>query len=186
MYKNAIPLSEQERNFAAEHHDEIIYKFLRQKGLSVNEYYDVVILDYLYAVRVYLDRPDLREQYSFECVARKKMQSAVYKYWHYGSRPKRCAITISLESAPDAFNPVDLSCAMDQVEARDQWDRVRPHITIKEMEALTLKTQGYSYREIAELVGLKSPSSVGSRIQRMRHRIQSALLIERLCAMVRS
>lgn len=185
MYKNEIPLSEQERAFAEENHDEVVKKFLRQKALDEDDYYGVVIPAYLYAVRVYLSKPDLRERYSFRNIAYKKMQSAVYKHWHYQSRPKRCAAVFPLETYADTICPADSNYVQECLEAREQWEAVRIHITVKEMEALLLKSQGYSYREIAETVGLKSPSSVSSRIWRMRQRIHCGLLVERMQSVLR-
>lgn len=181
MYKNENPLSEQERAFAEEKHDEVVFKFLCQKALDVDDYYGVVIPGYLYAVRVYLSRPELREQYSFQSVAYKKMQSAVYKLWRYESRPKRSAKVLSLDSYPDdIFNLAISDRTQEHLEAQERWKQVRAHITIKEMEALLLKSQGYSYREIADAVGLKNSSSVSSRIWRMRQRIHCGLLVERM------
>ena len=47
--KDIIPLNEEQRRFATENHN-LVYAFLNEKGLSEDEYYDVVIFGYLYAV----------------------------------------------------------------------------------------------------------------------------------------
>ena len=42
-------MTEEQRRYAAENHD-LIYRFLREKGWSVDEYYDVAAFGYLTAV----------------------------------------------------------------------------------------------------------------------------------------
>ena len=61
-------LTEQESAFAAEHHS-LIYRFLSKKGLSEDEYYDIVVFGYLNGVRKYFRRAELRQQYSFTTLA---------------------------------------------------------------------------------------------------------------------
>lgn len=59
-------LTDYERQYAEEHHA-LVYRFLHDKGLDINEFYDVVIFRYLAAVQRYLTEPQL-QQYSFTTV----------------------------------------------------------------------------------------------------------------------
>ena len=77
--KCEVPLTPEQRLFAAEHHD-LVYKFLRKKRLSIDEFYDVVIFAYLRSVRCYLTESRLR-QYSFTTISWKLMNGAVSNYY---------------------------------------------------------------------------------------------------------
>ena len=68
-------LNERQKRFAEEHHG-VIESFLRSRGLSVDEYYDVVIFRYLRAVKQYDERDDLK-QYAFSTIANNHMRSAL-------------------------------------------------------------------------------------------------------------
>lgn len=62
-----VPLTDEQRDYAAEHHA-LVYKFLKDNHLPMDEFYDVVIFGYLRAVRRYLTEPALR-QYKFTTIA---------------------------------------------------------------------------------------------------------------------
>ena len=51
--KIEIPLTDEQKDFAAENHG-LVYAFLNAHDLDENEFYDVVIFGYLRAVRRYL------------------------------------------------------------------------------------------------------------------------------------
>lgn len=69
------PLTEEERQFAAENHG-IVTSYLRWRKLDENEWYDVVIFRYLLSVKKWFAQPDLH-QYTFGTVARQAMRSAI-------------------------------------------------------------------------------------------------------------
>lgn len=60
-------LSPEQRQFAAEQHN-LIYAYLKEKGLYHEEYYDIAAIGYLQAVKRYLTQPALR-QYAFSTIA---------------------------------------------------------------------------------------------------------------------
>ena len=68
-------LTDEQRRYAAENHG-LIYRFLREKGWSADEYYDVVALGYLAAVMQYLSNPKLHS-YAFSTIAWRKMKQSV-------------------------------------------------------------------------------------------------------------
>lgn len=69
------PLTEEERQFAAEHHG-IVISYLRRRNLDENEWYDVVIFRYLLSVKKWFTQPDLH-QWSFGTIAKQAMRSAI-------------------------------------------------------------------------------------------------------------
>ena len=58
------PLTEEQKAFAESNHN-LVYRFLYRKNYSVEEYYNVVILDYVMACQMYLEREDLRKNIIF-------------------------------------------------------------------------------------------------------------------------
>lgn len=68
-------LTEEERQFAEKHH-EFVMMYLRIRGLSYDEWYDVVIFGYLRAVKTWFKRADLHK-YSFKTIAFHSMRSSV-------------------------------------------------------------------------------------------------------------
>ena len=50
------PRTQEEREFAEQHHD-LVIDFLRYRCLSVNDFYDIVIFGYLSAVQQYFRNP---------------------------------------------------------------------------------------------------------------------------------
>ena len=69
------PLTEEQRRFAEQNHA-LVYKFLHQHGLSVDEYYDIVVFGFLLAVQRYLTDASLAP-YAFSTVAWSAMESAL-------------------------------------------------------------------------------------------------------------
>lgn len=173
-------LNDEQRKFAEEYHDEVVYGFLATKKLSRDEYLDIVYEKYLYAVRIYLERPELREKYTFKTIAYKQMMAAVKTYWTYLNHPKRKEVAVLSLNADDCMRGVRAreSCTgassrlYERAEAADQWRKIAPLLTEKETDALRFKAQGYTYREIAEQVGITC-SGVGSRFHRMRSRLRA-------------
>ena len=65
------PLTQEESDFAAAHHN-LIGRYLRRARLPEDDFYDVAVFGYLRAVRKYLARPELR-QYKFSTIAYRAM-----------------------------------------------------------------------------------------------------------------
>lgn len=102
---NAIkltPLTEQEREFAEEHHG-LVLSYLTKKNLSQDEWYDVIAFAYLRSVKKWFARPDLRK-YRFSTIAFRDMWSAVGSEW--GRRSRRIKIAISLDERPPGTQDV--------------------------------------------------------------------------------
>ena len=178
---NPRTLTDDHREFAAKNHDEVIYGFLGSRKLSRNSYYDVVILKYLYAVQIYLDRPEL-QKYSFKTIAYRQMTSAINSHWKKVCRPKRNAYVISLNSLYDGGIEEQMGVVSaappihEHVEAADDWRRIMPLLTQKELEALTKKVAGYTYREIASEVGI-TYAGINSRFYRMRQKARACMAV---------
>lgn len=84
-------LTERESRFAEAHMD-IVWWYLNRRGLSCDEWYDVVVIRYLQAVKRWYNEPGLRA-YSFATIAAAAMRSAVSSEYRARSRRPR---TVSL------------------------------------------------------------------------------------------
>lgn len=74
---NDEKLTEQEQRFAEEHHD-LIYNFLRYRGLDKDKYYDVIALGYLKGVKDY-NRKKSARRFEFVHIANRAMNDAFLK-----------------------------------------------------------------------------------------------------------
>ena len=86
------PLTPWERDMAEEHHS-LVLRFLQVHGLSMEDYYDVVIFRYLLAVEKWFRRPDLY-RYGFTSIAWAAMSSALSRE---REKQRRRLRTVSLE-----------------------------------------------------------------------------------------
>lgn len=82
------PLSAQERDFAAEHHN-IVYKFLYVNKFSIDDFYDIAVLGYLQGVRAYLNREESKANIPFTVMAWGYMRAAVQQYFNKQDAAKR-------------------------------------------------------------------------------------------------
>ncbi len=88
-------LNERQKRFAEEHHG-VIESFLSSRGLSVDEYYDVVVFRYLRAVKQYDEREDLK-QYAFSTIANNHMRSALGHHFEKERRERDGFTILSLD-----------------------------------------------------------------------------------------
>jgi len=148
-----VPLTIKEQNFAANNHN-LVYKFLNDKHLPENEFYDVIIFGYLQAVRDYLTNEKLKN-YSFATISWKSMKRSLQDYYRSQNRQKRTAkvISIHMEVLPDgstleqciaANNPL-----MQQLEMQFLLHDLANRLSQQQMNLIHLKSSGYNIRYIA-------------------------------------
>lgn len=148
-----IPLTPEQRLFAAENHD-LVYAFLNDKHLSENDFYDVIIFGYLDAVRRYFANPHL-QQYSFGTVAWGGMQGTLANYKRSMHRQKRTATVISIHVPRyDDGLPLEETIEspdelMRQLETRLLLHDLARHVSRQQMDMVRLRGSGYSDRDIA-------------------------------------
>lgn len=163
-------MSEAGRQFAEDHHN-IVFAFLRDKQLSVNEFYDVVILRYLNAAERYSSNADLRK-YSFTTIAYAAMNSAVYNYRKSEKRRRNlCPITNT-----DFVEQLAISNSKPQTstESKILWAEIASLLTEKELDIINRRAAGTTYQEIAEDYHLTS-STISAQIKKIRRHILKAL-----------
>ena len=173
--KCEVPLTPEQRLFAAEHHD-LVYKFLRKKQLSVDKFYDVVILGYLRAVHRFLTLPEL-QKYSFKTIAWKGMEGELCNHNRICKSQKRNAFVISLhmpvyedglslEETIASPNPL-----MRQLEEQLLLHDLAKRVSKQQMNIVHLKSCGYNDRDIA-----RQQNTTMKRVQELLEEVRSVLL----------
>ncbi len=167
-------MTDYERQFADTHHT-LVYKFLNDKGLDIDEYYDVVIFRYLNAVQQYLSNSQL-QKYSFTTIAYHNMNSAVDSHRKVEKRRHDfCPIT----STDYIYNVIGTD--PDEVERSSTaallWAEVATQLTEAERDIVTRKAQGATNQEIGDDYGLAG-STISGRMGKIRRRIQAAFVLE--------
>ena len=89
-----VPLTDEQRDYATEHHA-LVYKFLKDNHLPMDEFYDVIIFGYLRAVKRYLTEASLH-QYKFTTIAWSCMRVDLYNYYKSNRCQKRTAEVLSI------------------------------------------------------------------------------------------
>ena len=141
-------MTEEERQFAAEHHN-LVYAFLRREDWDPDEYYDVAAWGFLRAVMRYFKTPQLRK-YSFATIAWKAMRRSLSAFHREETLrlegEKRYAET-EQRAASDPF---------DELEARLLLHDLVSSFDGGQYELASMRLQGYSVAEIARAHGMPS------------------------------
>lgn len=163
-------MSEKGRLFAEVHH-KIVFAFLRDKQLNVDEFYDVVILRYLNAVERYLSEESLRK-YSFTTIAYAAMSSAVYNYRKSEKRRREMCPIINTEF----INQLAISSQRpaESTESKLLWAEIATYLTGMELEIINRRAAGATNQEIAEDFHL-ARSTISAQISKIRRRILQKL-----------
>lgn len=159
----------------AEEHQNTVFAFLSQKGLSAEDYYDIVIFGYLQAVQEYDENPAL-SRFRFSTIAWTKMNDCLIKHYAYENKPKRKAPTVNIhaytkdgltldEILPDSRKGLQERAA-DRLFAME----VLSCLTETERQMVCLKADGLTCREIAEIFST-TVHGINGRFRRMRMRL---------------
>lgn len=176
--KCEIPLTLEQKIFAAQNHD-LVYKFLQEKNLPVEEYYDVVIFGYLNSIHRFYANPELA-QHTFGNIAWKGMQNSLYNYTRAKSRQKRDAKIYSIHSMlyPDSLSG-DLSLEetlpvcddmMQQLEASLLLHDLSKRVSQQQMEIVRMRSHGYNLQDIAT-----RQSTSTKRVRKLLEEVRSVL-----------
>lgn len=143
-----VALTDEQRRFAAGHHD-LIYTFLHQNGWAVSEYYDIAALGFLSAVRRYLTETYL-QQYAFSTVAWKSMKSSIASF-HRSENRRRESERRYLETLPrQQPNP------LEELEADLLLHELAAVSSTEQYELAAMRLQGYSVAEAALSHGMST------------------------------
>ena len=156
--KRIKPLSHTEKEYAAENYY-LINKFLKCSKLDAEDFFNVVVLDYLLSVEIYLNNEELRKKCNFEAVSYMYMKRAVYRHFREQKALKRCSEAgsdISYEEI-EAYNGKS-ACSMEDfslLEYKETIKQIEENLTAEQQRIFFDKMDGYSLKEIAENSGIK-------------------------------
>lgn len=150
------PLTTDESEFAQRHHN-LVYRYLNQRHLPEDEYYDVVIFGYLLGVQKHFRYEELRK-YSFTTLAWKSMDSCYINYVRQKYRPKRYASVTSLndskygicleETIPDSTDIVEEVIGLLMCQ-----ELLQP-LNTQEQSIVELLMEGYPVSYISKSLGI--------------------------------
>lgn len=159
------PLTEEQKTFAEINHN-LVYQFLRRKNYSIEEYYNVVILDYIMACQMYLERGDLQEKYDFPIIAYMRMNSAISNHFKAKNcqcrKPERGTVSIEQLSDPDigtgkepAPDNLDTLEKIIQVEQDEHFmENILLLLPERQGKIVLYLMDGYKEREIYKFLGI--------------------------------
>lgn len=150
------PLTLTERQFANDNYH-LINEFLKRSKLDAEEFFDIVVMDFLLSVENYLNNADLQSRASFEAVSYMYMKRAVYRHFRERKTMKR-----SSEAGADiSFEEVG-ACISDSIgnmenllEYKETIKQIEEILTAEQQRIFFDKLEGYSLKEIAENNGIK-------------------------------
>lgn len=144
------PLTPEQICFAAKHH-RLVYKYLKKRQLSKEEYYDVAIFGYLKAVQDYLSKEDL-QQYAFSTICYRYMSREVYNYRRGLQRQQRLSNIVCIQSGQEL--PIECRIPyghseMVKMEGRLLLHDLARYISEEQMQIVRLYCAGHTLRNIA-------------------------------------
>lgn len=150
------PLTKVERKFSEENYH-LIMEFMKKSKLDAEEFFDIVVFDYLLSVEKYLNNPQLQAKCSFEAVSYMYMKRAVFVHFRKQKAQKRSAeagSNISLDSID--MNVSDSTMETDSnLEYREMVKQIENGLTEEQRIIFFDKVEGYSLKEIADNNGIK-------------------------------
>ena len=154
--KRLRPLSPIEKQFAEENYH-LIMEFLKRSKLDAEEFYDIVVFDFLLSVEIYLEQEALRKKCCFEAVSYMYMRRAVYQHFRKRKAQKRSSLygaDISYEEI-DSYAGIDCMENFSLLEYRQTISQIRRILTAEQQQIFLERLEGYSLKEIAEINGIK-------------------------------
>ena len=156
--KNMRPLSPEEKMFASENYH-LITEFLKKEKLNAEDFFDVVVLDFLLSVEKYLNDDALKEKCSFEAVSYMYMKRAVFVHFREQKAQKRSAEAGADLSYEEMNAYIGKSESMENISLLEYTETTRQimeNLTDEQRKIFTARLTGYSLKEIAENNGIKA------------------------------
>ena len=122
------------------------------------EFFDIVILDFLLAVEKYLNDTELQAKCNFEAVSYMYMKNAVYRHFRKQKAQKRsteAGADISYESIDEAISGHSTMENTSSLEYREMVEQIEKELTEEQRKIFSDKVEGYSLKEIADNHGIK-------------------------------
>lgn len=172
MYE--IPLTLEQKIFATQNHD-LIFKFLNEKHLSEDEFYDIVVFGYLRSVQRFFSEPNL-QRYTFSTIAWKGMQGSLNDYKK--SKNYHTDNTEFLNIHSDLYDECNFpqksyssSDLIAQLEINLLLHDLAKRVSQQQMDIVRMRSSGYNLQDIAN----RQNTSI-KRIRRLLEEVRGVLM----------
>lgn len=172
MRNRLQPLNEAEKKFAEENHP-FVYDFLKRHGYSIEEYYNIAIFGFLYAVQIYHRQKELLEKYPFEAIARQCMSSEINNYLRKKNTKKRKPLNpdLSLDAEyaemENLHECIGKGSTEDEVLAAETMTELFLNVTDRQRKIIDMKLEGFNNKEVYLALEIK-PSTYYKELQRIK------------------
>ncbi len=173
---NLQVLTKEEKDMAEKYHN-YIYYFLRRKGYSIEEYYDIVVMGYLKAVQKYCRDDNLKLKWSFTTICEHDMWREIgneAKKEKVKSRvPKDSLVSLNVtyqseNSKGSSFeNAIVLDSFEEDLLCEDTVERILNSLSETQRKIILLKLQGYQKKEIKSIINI-SLNSITKELNAIR------------------
>ena len=173
------PLTEEERVFSAnlENYD-WLFKYMTINKLDQEEWYDILILHYLRAVKKYLNIPHL-QQYEFSTILFRTLDNARINYFRDMNREKRMPSggIVSLDWEEDSMNGkrtapmtwIDLKQSVEKtVMYHEMISEILSNLNDVQAEIFKMTMEEYNREEIKRYLGIKK-GTFCNRMREIKH-----------------
>lgn len=184
------PLTEEEKIFAENNHDNIYY-FLRKKGYDIEEYYDIAVMGYLKAVQKYCRDDELKSKWAFSTICNNVMWREIgneTKKQHTQKRMPEGGFTsldLQLEDSNESFiNSIvtqtledEFFAEYDRLEEADRTKDILSQLTDIQRKIAILKASGKPVHYISKKLHI-SLKAVNEEMKKARGEQQAELILQ--------
>ena len=174
------PLTSQERKFAEENHN-LVYRFLRKNGYSIEDFYNIAVFGYLKSIQVYHRKEKPKGNYNFSYIADQYMRAEISNYFQNENRKKRKP-TGTVESL-DAENTEDESLYSRVVGEKSAETKFMEAETVEDIlksftdlqrKIVEMKMDGYSSKEVFLILDMRQ-STFYKELQKIKTMLEQVI-----------
>lgn len=168
-------LTPEQQEFAEANHN-LIYHYLHKRNLPIDEYYDLVAISYVKAVKAYFMKEELRK-YSFSTIfdkaAHGRLGNDFRSHKRKGRVPSSALFSLDIPEIRSALEYDSIQAQgnlWDSVEYQDLLNEICQYVTDRQRRILQMLLADYANTEIQKMIGI-SPATLWIDRQRLRKRI---------------
>jgi RNA polymerase sigma-70 factor (ECF subfamily) len=152
-HKELKKLSPAEKQFANDNYN-LIMEFLRKEHLQPEQFFDIIIFEYLLSVQIYLNDTELQSRCSFAACSYMYMKRAIYRHFREQKAKKRCSDAGADLSMEEIESYVGNTENVSSLVYEETIKEVETILTEEQKEIFYGKLDGYSLKEIAQISGI--------------------------------
>ena len=173
------PLTPTEKQFATDNYH-LITKFLKLSKLDAEEYFDVLVMDFLLAVENYLSNEQIQSKCNFEAFSYILMRRAINHHFRDMKAQKRSSeagADVSLERIDDYIGKAISMENLSALEYMETVEQIESNLTEEQWKIFADKLEGYNLKEIAQNNGIK-PKRVYKQFRRIKRVVADVMEIQ--------